>query len=88
MELDNAKSSIFNQVAWQTQQQLEALERQTLEQQQQPMATCMQMAPPTLTTSTLIVNYPPVTRTINANELCEEERQYLFCQPIFMCPTY
>ena len=74
--------SPFDQLAWSTQQQLEALQHQTLEQtqtykywivnpDQQPRNMFMQI-PTQLTTPTLIVNHPPVTRLANGYEQGKE----------------
>ncbi|CAF0980829.1 unnamed protein product [Rotaria sordida] len=101
--IENQKFSIFDQFAWLTQQQLEAIEHQTLEQiqthqqwifdqQQQQHMNMFLHTPLQLTTPMLIVNHPPVTRIINAytqrDDVQQQQQQQFFYRPIFMYPSY
>ncbi len=79
--LDTRQSSVFDQFARSTQQQLKTIQahhRWTANQHQQHMNLYQQ-----LTTPTLIVHHPPVTRTATSY-LQEEEMLY---QPTLIYPT-
>jgi hypothetical protein len=88
------QSSVFNQFARSTHQQLESMQRQTLarmqehqrwitNQHQQHMNMFMQ-SPLQLTTPTLIVNHPPVTRTVTSYARNEQVQQQVIHQPAFL----
>ncbi|CAF1220091.1 unnamed protein product [Rotaria magnacalcarata] len=96
-EIEQHKPSAFEQLAWLTQQQIEEIEQHTMEyiqahqnwlaNQQQPVNHCMQM-PMQFTTPTLVVNHPPITRTIPAYPQREDIPQQLLYQPVFLYPSY
>ncbi|CAF3734068.1 unnamed protein product [Rotaria sp. Silwood1] len=99
--IEYQRSSVFDQFTWLTQQQLEAIEQQTLQQiqnhqhyisyqqqQQQPQVNTFIQTPLQLTTPYLIVNYPPVTKTITTYRQIEDIQPNFFYTPIFMYPSY
>ncbi|CAF4477558.1 unnamed protein product [Rotaria sp. Silwood2] len=87
------QSSIFDQFAWITQQQLKSIEQQTYQhwipnQQQQQQMNMFIQTPAQLTTPFLVVNHPPVTKTITAYTQREDVQQQFFYTPILMYPSY
>ncbi|CAF2994755.1 unnamed protein product [Rotaria socialis] len=96
-EIEQHKPSAFEQLAWLTQQQIEEIEQHTMEyiqahqkwlaNQQQPVNQYMQM-PMQFTTPTLVVNHPPITRTIPAYPQRQNIPQQLLYQPVYLYPSY
>ena len=89
----DAHSSLFNQFARSTQQQIEAIQQRTLEQiqahQQWIANQWQQQVPiPPMTTPVLIVNHPPVTMSVDAYAQREASRQEFAHEPFYFYPFY
>ncbi len=84
--LATEQSSVFEQFAWSTQQQLETIQahQQWIANQHQQHMNLFRQMPLQLTTPALIVYHPPVTKFATSYA----QREEIFYGPTFMYPAF